>query len=47
MNKEPRFLEGLIGSAVPLMGAILIAIIATMLVYTFWFGMDWIMDWLF
>src|SRR5437016_2575876 len=47
MAKEPTFLEGLVGSAIPLAVAIGIVMIATALVYTFWFGVGWITDWLF
>src|SRR5262245_36123929 len=47
MAKEPTFLQGLLGSAIPLAFAIGVAVIATALVYTFWFGVDWIADWLF
>jgi hypothetical protein len=47
MIKEPTFLEGLIGSAIPLMVALAVILIATALVYTFWFGVDWITRWLF
>jgi hypothetical protein len=47
MAKEPTFLQGLVGSAIPLAIAIAVGIIATALVYTFWFGVDWITDWLF
>ena len=47
MAKEPTFLEGLLGSAIPLAIAIAVTLIATALVYTFWFGVGWITDWLF
>jgi len=47
MSKPPTFLRGLAGSAVPLAAAILVASIAGLLVYIFWFGTDWIMEWLF
>jgi predicted anti-sigma-YlaC factor YlaD len=47
MAKEPTFLHGLLGSAVPLAVAIAVVIIATALFYTFWFGLDWISTWLF
>lgn len=47
MAKEPTFLEGLLGSAIPLAIAIAVILIATALVYTFWFGVGWIADWLF
>jgi hypothetical protein len=47
MAKEPTFLKGLIGSAVPLAIAIIVALIATALFYTFWFGAEWMADWLF
>jgi hypothetical protein len=42
MAKEPKFLEGLLGSAIPLLVAIIVALIATALYYIFWFGVDWI-----
>jgi hypothetical protein len=45
MTKEPTFLQGLFGSAIPLLVAIVIGIIATALYYTFWFGVGWITDW--
>ncbi len=44
---NPTFLEGLIGSAIPLAAAIAIAAIAGFLVYLFWFGADWLMELLF
>jgi hypothetical protein len=47
MTKEPTFLQGLLGSAIPLAVAIGVAIIATALYYTFWFGVEWIARWLF
>jgi hypothetical protein len=47
MMKEPTFLEGLLGSAIPLFVAVAVILIATALVYTFWFGVDWITKWLF
>jgi len=47
MAKEPTFLQGLLGSAIPLAVAIGVGVIATALVYTFWFGLDWITAWLF
>ena len=47
MAKEPTFLEGLLGSAIPLAIAIAVILIATALVYTFWFGVGWIADCLF
>jgi len=47
MVKEPTFLEGLLGSAIPLFVAMAVILIATALVYTFWFGVDWITKWLF
>src|SRR5438552_19142509 len=46
MIKEPTFLQGLIGSAIPLTLALAVILIATALVYTFWFGVDWITRWL-
>jgi hypothetical protein len=45
--KEPTFVQGLIGSAIPLVAAIAVASIAGFLVYLFWFGTDGIMDFLF
>ena len=47
MAKEPTFLQGLLGSAIPLAIAIAVVIFATALVYTFWFGVDWFTQWLF
>src|SRR5215510_4548508 len=47
MAKEPTFLHGLLGSAIPLAVAIAVVIIATALFYRFWFGLDWISTWLF
>jgi hypothetical protein len=47
MAKEPTFVQGLVGSAVPLVVALAVVIIATALVYTFWFGVDWLANWLF
>src|SRR5207253_7232122 len=47
MAKEPTFLQGLVGSAIPLAVAIVVGAIATALVYTFWFGVGWFTDWLF
>jgi predicted anti-sigma-YlaC factor YlaD len=47
MAKEPTFLQGLLGSAIPLAVAIAVIMLATALVYTFWFGVDWISNWLF
>jgi hypothetical protein len=47
MAKEPTFLQGLVGSAIPLVVAIGVGIIATALFYTFWFGIGWIADFLF
>src|SRR5437667_5757530 len=47
MPKEPTFLQGLVGSAIPLLAAIAVVCIATALVYTFWFGVGWLTDWLF
>lgn len=46
-QKEPTFIEGLIGSALPLMAAIGIALVCGALVYLFWFGAASIMGWLF
>jgi len=42
MAKEPTFLQGLLGSAIPLAVAIGVILLATALVYTFWFGVEWI-----
>src|SRR5262249_58834290 len=47
MAKEPTFLQGLLGSAIPLALAVGVVLIATALFYTFWFGLDWITKWLF
>src|SRR6266581_99110 len=47
MDKQPTFLQGLVGSAIPLFVAIAVVLIATALVYTFWFGVDWITNLLF
>jgi hypothetical protein len=45
--KEPSFLQGMIGSMIPLAAAILGASICGFLVYLFWFGTDGLMEWLF
>jgi len=37
---KPTFLEGLIGSAIPLAAAIIIAVLAGLLFYLFWFGFE-------
>ena len=47
MVKEPTFLQGLLESAIPLAIAVGVALLATALYYTFWFGVDWIASWLF
>src|SRR5436190_17161546 len=47
MVKQPTFLQGLVGSAIPLLVAIAVILLATALVYTFWFGVDWITNLLF
>jgi len=47
MVKEPTFLQGLVGSAIPLAVALAVILIATALIYTFWFGVDWITKYLF
>src|SRR5262245_36896146 len=47
MAKEPTFLQGLLGSAIPLAVAIGVILLATALVYTFWFGVEWITKYLF
>jgi hypothetical protein len=38
--KQPTFLQGLIGSAIPLGLAIIVAAIAGFLFYLFWFGFE-------
>jgi hypothetical protein len=45
--KQPTFVEGLIGAAIPLAAAIVIASIAGLLVYLFWFGFEGLSDRLF
>jgi hypothetical protein len=47
MVKQPTFLQGLIGSAIPLFVAMAVILLATALVYTFWFGVDWLTNLLF
>jgi len=47
MAKEPTFLQSLVGSAIPLAVALAVILLATALVYTFWFGLDWITKYLF
>jgi hypothetical protein len=47
MAKEPTFLQGLLGSAIPLLVAIVAILIATALYYTFWFGVGWFTEYLF
>jgi hypothetical protein len=47
MAKEPTFLQGLFGSALPLLVAVIIGAIATALYYTFWYGVGWFTKWLF
>jgi hypothetical protein len=47
MVKGPTFLQGLVGSAIPLFVAMAVILIATALVYTFWFGVEWITKYLF
>jgi len=47
MAKEPTFLQGLLGSAIPLLVAIAAILIATALYYTFWFGVGWFTKYLF
>jgi hypothetical protein len=42
--KEPTFVEGLIGSAIPLALALVVAAIAGFLVYLFWFGFEGLTD---
>jgi hypothetical protein len=44
---EPTFVGGLIGSAIPLAFAVAVISIGGFLVYLFWFGTDWITNWLF
>lgn len=46
-QKEPTFLEGLLGSMIPIALAIIVVSIGGFLAYIFWFGTDWIMEWLF
>jgi hypothetical protein len=38
--RQPTFIEGMVGSAIPLALAIVVASIAGFLVYLFWFGFD-------
>jgi hypothetical protein len=38
--KQPTFIEGVIGAAIPLALAIVVASIAGFLVYLFWFGFE-------
>ena len=38
--KQPTFLGGLIGSAIPLALAVVVAAIAAFLFYLFWFGFE-------
>ena len=38
--KQPTFLEGLIRSVIPLAAAVIIAAIAGLLMYLFWFGFE-------
>lgn len=45
--KQPTFVEGLIGSIIPLAAAIVIASIAGLLIYLFWFGFEGLSDRLF
>jgi len=40
--QKPTFVEGLIGSAIPLAIAIIVISIGGFLVYLFWFGTDWL-----
>jgi hypothetical protein len=40
--RKPTFVEGLIGSVIPLAVAIAVISIGGFLVYLFWFGADWI-----
>src|SRR5438552_14925423 len=47
MANEPTFLQGLLGSAIPLLIAAAVVVIATALVYTFWFGVGWFTQYLF
>jgi len=47
MPKVPTFVQGLVGSAIALAVAIAVVVIATALFYTFWFGIDWLSNWLF
>ena len=45
--KIPTFMEGVVGSIIPLAAAIVIASIAGLLVYLFWFGFEGLSDRLF
>jgi len=47
MVKQPTFLQGLVASAIPLAVALAVMLLATALVYTFWFGVDWFTKYLF
>ena len=47
MAREPKFLQGMLGSAVPVVVAIAVIVIATALFYSFWFGLHWFAGWLF
>src|ERR1051326_3957033 len=47
MVNQPTFLQGLFGSAIPLFVALAVILLATALVYTFWFGVGWISNLLF
>jgi hypothetical protein len=38
--RQPTFREGLIVSAIPLAAAVIVAAIAGLLVYLFWFGFN-------
>src|SRR5438132_12057256 len=47
MVKQPTFLHSLVGSAIPLAVALAVILLATALVYTFWFGVVWFTRYLF
>jgi hypothetical protein len=45
--KKPTFMEGVVGSVIPLAAAIAVASIAGLLIYLFWFGFEGLSDRLF
>jgi hypothetical protein len=47
MVKEPTFLQSLFKSVIPLAVALAVILLATALVYTFWFGVGWFTRYLF